>query len=174
MATLEPPIPEGRRETESKILVAARLRPFEHRPQVRKIVLEPLKPFALTIAPQFRLGALGEVDEVLGAPPAELISFARLLQQFRRVLADRLEHPEAIFTTEAYETLIDERLKGVDIRRADLLRRVKRPAPVEDSKPGEELLLRLAEQFVAPLDRRAECLLPRIDSSARLEQIEAL
>ena len=60
----------------------------------------------------------------------------------------------------------------VEICVADRLRRLERAAAREDGEPREEPLLVLVEQLVAPLDRRAQRLLARVDAAAGLEQVE--
>jgi hypothetical protein len=84
------------------------------------------------------------------------------------VLADRLKHPVAL-GREAEEALLDERLESVEVGSADVLGRVQRAAPYEDGKRSQYALLFLREEFVAPGDRRPECLLPRFGVSTALE-----
>jgi hypothetical protein len=88
-----------------------------------------------------------------------LFALARLLQALERVLPDRLEHRETAVVG-ADEALVDERLERLEAGGAHLLRRLERPAAREDAEPREQTLLLLAQQVVAPLDRRAQRALP--------------
>ena len=99
-------------------------------------------------------------------------ALACLIEPLRRVLADRLQHPVAA-VGEAEQALLDERLEGLEIGVADLLRRVQRAAAGEDGEPREEPPLLGGEEFVAPLDRRPERLLARVSVAAALQEIEA-
>ena len=86
------------------------------------------------------------------------------LQPFKRVLADRLQHPEATFASRfppPEQVLVDERFQLVEGSGADVLCCLERAAAVEDREAGEELLLVMIEQGVAPVDRRTQRLLAR-------------
>ena len=72
----------------------------------------------------------------------------------------------------AEEALLDERLEGVEVGRADLLCGLERAAAGEDGEPGEEALLRGRQQLVRPPDRGPERLLAGIGVSPALEQVE--
>src|SRR6058998_1559695 len=103
----------------------------------------------------------------------QLAGLARLLEALRGVLADRLQHPEALVSV-AKQALVEERLEGVKVGLADLFCGVEGAAPAEDGEAGEELLLVLVQQVVAPLDRRPQRLLAGVGAAAGLQQIEAL
>ena len=87
------------------------------------------------------------------------------------VLPDRLEHPETL-PLSPEQALVDQRLERVDVRFADLLGRLERAAAAEDRQAFEQEPLLLAEEVVAPFDRRAQRLLAGIDPAAGLEQVE--
>jgi hypothetical protein len=65
---------------------------------------------------------------------------ARRLQPLGGVLADRLQHPEALVCA-PQQALVDQRLQRVEVGLADLLRRLERAATAEDRQPREELPL---------------------------------
>ena len=64
----------------------------------------------------------------------------RFLEPLKRVVADRLQHPEALVDV-AEEALVDEGLQRVQIRVCHLLGGCQRAAACEDGQPGEEALL---------------------------------
>ena len=74
----------------------------------------------------------------------------------------------------AQQALVDEGLEGVQIGIGDFLRGLQRAATGEDGQTGEQLLLLVREELVAPLDRRPQRLLARIGVPASLEQFAAL
>ncbi len=58
-------------------------------------------------------------------------------EHIERVLADRLQHPEAVVAL-AEEALLDQRLNRVEVGLRDLLSRFERAAAGEDGQPCEE------------------------------------
>ena len=64
------------------------------------------------------------------------------------------------------EALLDERLQRIEVRIADVLRSDQREAADEDGEAPEDLLLLGRKEVVAPLDRRAQRLLPRVGVAA--------
>ncbi|MGI8885491.1 MAG: hypothetical protein ACR2G9_01035, partial [Gaiellaceae bacterium] len=105
--------------------------------------------------------------------PAQLFALAGGVEPLDCVLANRLQHPIALIR-EARQSLLDQRLEGVEIGTGDLLGGRERAAAGEDREAGKELLLLGREEVVAPLDRRSQRLLTRIGVAAALQQIEAL
>src|SRR5690349_17752900 len=109
--------------------------------------------------PLFRLR-----QNVVAVPPAYRLGFTRGLEQLRRELADRLQHREAGFAGGTAqppdEALVDERPQRVEdveiVVAAHVLRGIERPAAGEDGQPGEQAALRLVEQAVTPVERRAQ------------------
>src|ERR687888_699365 len=97
---------------------------------------------------------------------------AGLVEPLGRVLADRLQHREALAGV-AEEALVDERLQHVEVCVCDFLCRVERAAPCEDRKSSEELLLLRRQEVVRPLDRRPQRLLAGFGIAASLQQVEA-
>jgi hypothetical protein len=89
-------------------------------------------------------------------PRTQLLRLARGLQPLERVLADRLQHDEAVGADRLQQAQIDERREGVEIGLTDLLRSVERESAGEDAQAPEELLLFRGQQLVAPLDRRPQ------------------
>jgi hypothetical protein len=63
---------------------------------------------------------LGEREEVLGVAPPQFLGLARVLEPLGRVLADRLQHPEALLSV-AEKALVDEILDGVQVGLGDIL-----------------------------------------------------
>src|SRR5437667_7562399 len=98
----------------------------------------------------------------------KLVTLTCLLEPRACVLADRLQHPEALLAV-AEQTLVDERLHGVQICFRDRLGGLQRGPAGEDRKPGEEPLLVLVQQVVTPLDRGAQCRLAWFGVSPSLE-----
>src|SRR5262245_13735273 len=81
-----------------------------------------------------------------------------LTEPLVRVLADDLEHREAIATA-SHEALVDERAEILERRVADRFRGSECPASGEDAEPREQLLGARLEQVVAPVERHAQRLL---------------
>ena len=100
---------------------------------------------ARTTPPQRRSGAVGvlrERGEVLRVPPAQLLgSRPPPSSRSARVLADRLEHEEAVVADRLQEAGVDERREVVEIGRADLLRGRHGKLPAKtDSRAKTSLL----------------------------------
>jgi hypothetical protein len=72
------------------------------------------------------------------------------------------------------EALVDQRLQYVQLGGAHLLGRFQCAAAGENGQAGEESLLLLGEELVAPVDRGPQRLLACLGISAALEQIEPL
>ena len=99
---------------------------------------------------------------------------ALAVEQLARVLADRLEHAEAL-AVGADEALVDERAERVEISAAHLLDRLERAAPDEDGEPAEERLLVVVEELDAPADRVAQRSVPGGGvARARGEELESV
>jgi hypothetical protein len=116
---------------------------------------------------------LREREQPLAQTPSCRVSAAGGFQPLARVLANRLEHPEASVGV-ANEALLDERLEQVDIGVGDLLGGLDGATADEDRERREQPLLLRREQLVAPLDRRPQRGLARVGVTAALEQVEAL
>ena len=86
----------------------------------------------------------GDVEHVESMPPAQFSLLAARGQALPGVLADRLQHPEALARVPE-EALVDQRLEGVDVRPCKLLGRLERAAPAEDGQTREQTLLLVAE-----------------------------
>src|SRR3954453_22555000 len=94
-------------------------------------------------------------------------------EQFDGVLADRLQHPEP-FVAVPHQTLVHERLKMVDIRAGDLLRRVDATTALEHGETREQLHVAFIKELAGPLDRCAQRLLSWLATAIAAEQIEAV
>ena len=96
------------------------------------------------------------------------------VEQLARVLADRLEHAEAL-AVGTDEALVDERAEGVEISAAHLLDRLERASPDEDGQAAEQRPLVVVEELDAPADRVAQRSMPggRI-ARPRGEELEAV
>ena len=102
----EPEPAERARELECTVGVV-RLQPVERRTQVVVVELEPRRPLRLGVEPVL-VGLLGERDEELCVAPAELGGLRRLVESLERVLADRLEHQEAVVADRLQEARVDQ------------------------------------------------------------------
>ena len=58
--------------------------------------LEPFQPRCLLCSGQMGLGFVRQPQEILGVAAAEGLSIFELLESLGGVLADRLQHPEAL------------------------------------------------------------------------------
>ncbi len=72
----------------------------------------------------------------------------------------------------ADEALVDERLRDVEVASVTASAASSVQPPAKTASRAKRLLLVGVEQLVAPLDRRAQGLLARVDAAARLEQVE--
>ena len=112
----------------------------------------------------------GSAQRAAGARP---VASAERVELLGRELADRLEHEEAVALAGADEALVDERLRDVEVGvRQTASAALSVQPPAKTASRANALLLVGVEQVVAPLDRRAQRLLPRVDAAARLQQVE--
>ena len=135
--------------------------------------LQARQPRPVVVLRERRAGRLGQRQVVGGVPVAHGGRLAARRQPLLGVLAQRLQQPEAGGAVgrlvRHHQRLVHQAGEPVEhVRRrdavavgADRLRRLQRPPPGEDRQPGEERPLRLGQQGVAPLHRRAQRLLPR-------------
>src|SRR5919201_172396 len=180
MLLAAPELRERPRQAKRELLLAGLLQPVERGAEVVELGLEPVQPGAAAVPvrrravlQQVRLRLLGESEEVLRVAAAKLLRLARRLQPLARVLADRLQHPEALAGVPR-EALAHERLEGVELGARDRLGGAQRAAAGEHGETGKEPPLFLVEQLVRPLDRGAQGLLPGLRVAAAPEQVEAL
>ena len=99
-------------------------------------------------------------------PPAGALELAGRVELLERVLADRLEHPEArlavgVLAQPQQQALLDERVEVFEgvaraVRVADGRGRLEPEAADEDGQAPEQRLLPLEQQVVAPGDRVAQ------------------
>ena len=122
--------------------------------------------------------AVGERDQASALGSTQRVLLAGCVEPLERELPDRLEHPEALLAVRigaaADEALVEQRRQRVEVGAADLLGVLERGAAAEHREPGEERLLVLAEQVVAPRDRRAQRGVAFVGVPAALEEVEAL
>src|SRR5207302_3420411 len=121
---------ERTRELQREPRVAIRFEPVEGRAEVVVLRLEPVEPL-FRIAAEVRICLLGESDIVLGKNSADVLGFAGFLELLGGVLADRLQHPEALVTV-AEHALVPERLEDVEVGVGDLLGGLERAAAAKD------------------------------------------
>ncbi len=127
--------------------------------------LEELEPAELLRPAQLAFGRLGERGHLLRVDRAQALGLTRGLEALLRVLADRLQHGEPVAIS-AHEALVDERCQVVEMRGADLLGGLERPAAGKDGEPREQFTLALTKEVVTPLDRRPKRLLARREVAA--------
>ena len=104
------------------------------------------------------------------------MAVAALLQPLERVLADRLQHPEAWLAgghrLRPQQVVVQQRLDAGDDVELEVagnrLRAVEGEAPDEDAEAREERLLLRAEEVVAPFDRGAQRPVPLGQAGAGL------
>ena len=137
--------------------------PCHRRTQVVAFGVEPLEPDQLLWSEQRRLGLLREREIEARVAPLHRLTVA-LRQSFGRVLADRLEHPEAWLAgghvLRPEQAVVEQRFDTrdhVDLEvTGDRSSTVQREAADEDAEAREESLLLRAEEVVTPLDRGAQ------------------
>jgi hypothetical protein len=94
-------------------------------------------------------------EEELGVPAAYPSELRAFFEALAGVFANRLQHLEPVLAL-LDEALFDQGRKGVEVCVADLLGCEEREPSDENGEPGEEQLLVLVEQLVAPGDGVAE------------------
>jgi hypothetical protein len=105
---------------------------------------------------EVRFASCKEGEEEVRVPPAQVLGLGGVVEALERVLADRVQHPQAPAAPAAEEALDEERLERVEVCAADCLRGLRRKASSEDGQAAEQLLLVSLEKLVAPLDSRAQ------------------
>ena len=157
--------------------------PSRRRPTpVRQLFLDPVLRLAgegEVLAGHDGIGALGQQVDILSMPAAHRLGLRGRGQQLAGVLPDRLQHRVAGAAERIlrlpYEAALDQRRQYVDrvhVRVGDGLRAFEVPAAHEDREPAEQPLLRLAQECVAPVDRRPQRLLAAgcVERPARQER----
>ena len=174
VALLEVPphVPELRQRAgkpQLRVQVATVDRPPQGRPKVVVLPLEPLQPRLLAAAEQLRFGALGQIHKEGGVPRLHRLQLATGVKPLPRVLADRLQQPEAWLAVRLHlpiEQALGQQgancLLGVPVgvSRVRLIThrrcRLERQPAREYGQPPEEALLAGRQQGVAPFDRLAQ------------------
>ena len=119
------------------------------------IAVEPGRPFHLGLIAEL-VGGLGEARELLRMASAERLFLAGLREAFQPVLADRLEHEQALVADWLEKAEVDERRKFAHLRFADRLSRLDRKTSREHREPRQQTPALVVEQVVTPFDRRAQ------------------
>jgi hypothetical protein len=151
---VEPGLPDESDEAKLELRLARSREVVQRGAEIGVFGAESLGRYSLFPAVELGSCFLRECEKETGVPRPQLLLHARRAEPLERVLADRLQHPEALARV-AEEALVDERLQRVEVRFADLLGGFQRAAAGEDGKPPEKRLLLRGEKVVAPLDRRA-------------------
>ena len=154
---MAPQVPEplqGPSQTENELGLSRGLQPVESSSEVVMLSFQAVQPF-FGVATQMRLRLLRHRQEMLGVPSPNSARFSRILEPLHGELPDRLEHPEPV-TSPTQEALVDERLHDVQVGLSDRFGGRQRAASPEHGQPGEQALLLLREQVVAPLDGRSK------------------
>ncbi len=130
--------------------------PLEGGPKVIVVGFEAFRELGFRVyAPCVALGGESAKGTCVTAP--QLVGLAGLLELLGRVLANRLEHQEAVVRDRLQKAEIDERAQRVEVRVTNLLGGGKWEAPGKDREPAEEDLRLRVEQVVTPLDRCPQC-----------------
>ncbi len=127
VATDVPEDAQGDYQSKLEVGLAGIAGPRESCAQVVVVRLEQLEPSRRVCPLKLRLGPLRQGDEVLRVAAPELCRIREVVETLERVLANRLEHPEAAVPP-TQQALLDERLQCVELRLADGLGRFERTA----------------------------------------------
>ena len=170
VAELHPEEPQGESETQALVSGIRRGEQRKGGPQVGRLLRQCLQHLGLPLALEPGGAAFCKLQEVARLAFARLgaCSIGQLLEC---VLADRLQHPEALVRV-TDEALLDERLERVEVGVAGRFGGLEGATAVEDGQPGEQLFPVLVEQLVRPCDRRAEGLMAGLGVSASSEEVE--
>src|SRR5204862_1505532 len=153
VASRQPEEPDRAAEPERDVGASVLERVAERGTDVVVLRFEPAEPNRGTgAAVQLGLRQLPELEEVGAVPMPETRGAAGFLESLERELADRLQHPETAVRG-ADEALVDQRLEDVEVGLANRFGCFERAAAAEDGEPGEQPLLVLGKQVVAPFDR---------------------
>ena len=142
----------------------------EGRAQVGVLGTGALEDVGLTRPEPFPLALLGHGQVVIQVPPAQFVLFAERAQLFLPVLPQRLEQPESrplTLSLAEQHRLVDQggevlqdRLTGKAVPRANTLGRAQVESAGEDGHACPQALLGRAAQRETPLDGRQEGLMP--------------
>src|SRR5262249_3769021 len=164
---------ERRGDPQQELAVAVLARPPDRRAEVGVVLPEARDGRLLVAASGFGIEGFGELGEPAGVTKAELVELPGGLELYRRVLADRLQHPEAGLAVGVRppeeKALLEQRIEPIQdgsgraVVTADALGRLGPRAADEHGQPPEQPLLLLREQAVAPVDRVAQRPLALVD-----------
>jgi hypothetical protein len=169
VAAVPPEAPDCSREHQRTLSVACVAGVAQRLTHVVILGGKTVVPLTLISSGQIRLGLLDQREKVVEVAVSDLLGLLALLKRLQRILADGLEHQEAPVADRFQQAPVDQRRNLVELGFRDLLRGIERKAAGKDSQPPEDRLQPGFQQRVAPLDRRAQCLLSdgRIARSAR-------
>jgi hypothetical protein len=131
----------------------------ERRPEVVELDRQSIDPRLLLGRPPKLPRMLPEGEHVLRVSASQLVDLAALIEPVLRKLAHRFQHREAVVVP-ANETELEESRDIARVRSTDLLGSLARPPAAKDREAGEQVLLRLVEQVVAPGDCGRQRALP--------------
>ena len=121
-----------------------------------------------------RVRAFGERLEELGVAIASPIRVFALSESFGGIRADGGEHREALAIS-ANETAVDERCEHVEVGAAHGFGRIQPELARKDAQTGEEILLLVVQELVAPGERVTQRPMPgRLVARAAGQQLEAV
>src|SRR4051794_106549 len=101
---------------------------------------DPLHPFVLSPASELAVDTRRKTEVVTGVAFTELPRSSSQLELLCRVVADGLEHPEAIVRA-SEQALVEQRLQRVQVGVAHLFGGFERAAAREHRHAGKQLLL---------------------------------
>ena len=176
----EPPVEAGAsREPHRRLRLAGGERAAHRRTDVVVLGLERGEPVQLLGAAQVRLRGLGEFGEVGQVRVPRQVRFARFREPVRGVLLDRADHPVARCAVALGEQqrFLGQRGEQVEhllrldrIAGADPLGRFQARPAGEHREPAQDHPFGVGEQLPAPVDDRAQRLVPRQRGAAAAGQ----
>jgi len=163
------------RNPNSARLFAGLQGPRDRRPQVPELGPEPPQPADLIRPQKLGFGRLGEGDVVHGVPPTNLLRRPALVfELLPGVLPDGLQHPVARSSRLGHhQRLVHQPVEEVKdaapldpVALAHGLRVLQRPTAREYREPPEQDFLGLRQKLVAPVERRPQGPVARLDGPA--------
>ena len=175
-----PEVFERRGQPEPCLLPPLQAAPLQCSPQVLQLHFQPFQPYFAFRPADTLHRLLGQAHVPFQVAVPHRCLFLSCYQLLARVLPHGLQEPVASTCLPAlrdHERFGDQSRQEIQhlLRRhtvtgADGLRRLQRPATGEHGQPAQEQALRLAQQVIAPVQRRAERLLARQGSAATAGQ----
>ena len=141
--------------------------PLERGAEIVVVEIETVYPLTRGRRPQLGFGPLGQVQKVVGVPPAHSLALALESQLLESKFTNRLEHAEAHSARRAYglqQTAGNQSVDAVQhivTIRAHRLRRLQAAAADKDGHAAKKRLPRPIEQVIAPGNSVAQGVLAR-------------